>query len=487
MKAALAIVLLLLGIVTAKAQESADHTTITTAGPTINSSTTPGSAGNGNVVAITAGAQITVNGTLIAVTANVIALYYINHTVYQENASLNFFGPVTPGNAGSQVANPVTAVSNLQPDLTAASSGAVTGFPSSKIAYSLTLYPNNVSAQVLDTPTATATALWNTYFGTFAMSHPVVNLETGCSCDNSNGNLTDDQNFMNAWVAYANGHAASGYTITGTQQPLSNNWYSWGSFAENPNGTLTSTSTIKTGQQAYWSQLLYTPTGPSPATTWNPSDQVGMTLTSNNLIATSGASGVFDVRSTGSKTTGKFCWGVVANTISGDFGIGLSNSSYVLGNTGGLGSNGSGYGFFAGKANPNAQIAFLNSALLTSGTAATSVNGEEINECHDFDAQLDWVTDAAMRATYGANAWNNSTTCNPTVASCGISTSGLTCPCFIAYHNRETGVAKLNTNGLFSSGLPSGFTAWDPAVVSTTRPMIVILGRNGEYHVASIH
>jgi hypothetical protein len=382
------------------------------------------------------------------------------------------------------------AASNLEPDLSNAGAHPVTGFSSAKIAYSIHLYPNNILAQTPDTPQATAISTWNTYFGTFAQSHPVVNLETGCSCDNSNGNLTDDQNFMNAWVSYANGTAASGYTITGTQQPLSNNWYSWGSFAENPNGTLNTNGTIKTGQQAYWSQLLYTPTGPNPvqATTWNPSDQSGMTLTSNNLIATSGTSGVFDVRSNNSKTTGKVCWEITASTISGDFGVGLSNSSYVLGNTGGLGSNAMGLGFYAGKANPNAQIAFLNGAAVTSGTAQASVNGEAITLCADFGAGLAWATDAAMRTASGVGAWNNSGTCNPTVTACGMSLSGLTGPYFLHYHNRETGVAVLNTLGPFAVALPSGFSTFDqPVVVNSSRPMIVIMGRNGEYHVASIH
>ncbi len=241
MKAIVAFLLLLLTVSAVSAQESPNGTTVTTVGPTINASPTPGSAGSGNLIAITSVGQFTVNGVVNAVSANVIELYYINHTAYQENASLNWFGPITTTSAGAQVPTPVVSISNLEPDLSAAGASPVTGVPAGKIAYSLTLYPNNVLAQAPDT---TTTSIWNTYFGTFAKTHPVVNLETGCSCDNSNGNQTDDNNFMNNWVAYANGTATGGYTVTGTQQPLSNNWYSWGSFSENPNGTLTSTSTI---------------------------------------------------------------------------------------------------------------------------------------------------------------------------------------------------------------------------------------------------
>jgi hypothetical protein len=261
MRALLAVLLLLVGIQIAHAQESPPGTTVTTVGPSINASPTPGSAGSGNLITITAGAQIAVNGTVIGNTANVIKLYYTSHTAYQENSALNWYGPIVAGNGGSQVSNPVTSLSNWLPDLSNAlahPTGGTTGFPANKAAYAAHLYPTNVLNQTPDTPLATVVPIWNTYWGTLSNTKPVMVTETGCDCDNSNGQLTDDQNFMNIFTAYVNGTAAGGPVLSGGQQPISTDWYSWGTYAENPNGTLNSNGTIKSGQQTYWTVLLMT-------------------------------------------------------------------------------------------------------------------------------------------------------------------------------------------------------------------------------------
>jgi hypothetical protein len=85
--------------------ESLNLTDITTVGPTINASTTPGSSGSGNLIAITSGAQVSVNGIVIAATAGVIELYYSGHTAYQFNGT-NWYGPIISGNGGTQVVSP---------------------------------------------------------------------------------------------------------------------------------------------------------------------------------------------------------------------------------------------------------------------------------------------------------------------------------------------------------------------------------------------
>lgn len=482
------LLLLLIGAPLAFSQESPNGTTVTTVGPSINASPTPGSAGSGNMVTITADAKVAVNGNAIAATAGVIELYYINHTAYQENASLNWFGPIIAGDGGSQVANPVTSISNGLSDLSNAVSHPVTGIGlAGKIAYSVDIFPTNVNGGVPDSPIATMVPIWNAYFGSAAGSVPVMNLEVGCSCDGTNGALADDQAFMTAWVAYANGLASGGPTFTTSQQPLSNDWLMWGNFpGSNPDGTLNPNGTLKIGQQNYWSSLLFGTTSappPPPTTTWNPGDQNNETLSGNNLIATSGASGVSGVRTTTSKSTGKFCWQITATTISTDWGMGIANSAFNLAN--GLSGDANGLGFFPGKtAAP--QVAFYNGVELTVGSNP-SVNGAAIVECHDFDAQLDWVTDTQMVADSGAGAWNNSGACNPTVAACGLSTSGLTCPCFATYSNREAGVAALQTSGTLAVSLPSGFSTWDnPATLSTGRPIAVIItGSNDNHRPAS--
>lgn len=86
--------------------ESAAGTDVTyIGGPGINASPTPGVAGNGNVLTITAGAQIALNGTVLG-GSSVVELYYTNHTAYQMNSSNAWFGPITASSTGSAVADP---------------------------------------------------------------------------------------------------------------------------------------------------------------------------------------------------------------------------------------------------------------------------------------------------------------------------------------------------------------------------------------------
>jgi hypothetical protein len=87
-----------------KSPESFQNTDITTVGPTLNASPTPGTAGNGNIIAITPGGQVSVNGVTIASTGGVTELYYANHTAYQFNGT-NWFAPIVAGNGGTLLAN----------------------------------------------------------------------------------------------------------------------------------------------------------------------------------------------------------------------------------------------------------------------------------------------------------------------------------------------------------------------------------------------
>jgi hypothetical protein len=106
--------------VASSAQESADKTDITTVGPTINASPNPGTAGSGNIIAITSGGQVSVNGVVIAATSGVTELYYSSHTAYQFNGT-NWFGPITAGNGGTlQSTNPKSPESAQNTDITAA-------------------------------------------------------------------------------------------------------------------------------------------------------------------------------------------------------------------------------------------------------------------------------------------------------------------------------------------------------------------------------
>lgn len=78
----------------ASGAESADKTTVTTVGPTIIDA-------GGTTFAISAGAQILINGTADTTTSNVIELAYVSHVLWQENAAGNWYNYLgTPGSYG---------------------------------------------------------------------------------------------------------------------------------------------------------------------------------------------------------------------------------------------------------------------------------------------------------------------------------------------------------------------------------------------------
>jgi hypothetical protein len=99
------------------ATESTNASTITTVGPTLNASSTPGVAGTGIRLAISSGGNILANGSNIGGTS-VTQLYYINHTAYQENASGQWAGPVTASSIGSAVIDPTLPAALVAKSLT---------------------------------------------------------------------------------------------------------------------------------------------------------------------------------------------------------------------------------------------------------------------------------------------------------------------------------------------------------------------------------
>lgn len=127
---------------TSVSAETAAGTSVTTVGPTINASPTPGSVGSGNLLAITSGGQISLNGAVPSAyspTANVVELYYIDHTAWQYNGT-NWYGPLTATSAGSAIVPsplPVIALSSNTPIPASSPSGTtigalsvITGLPS---------------------------------------------------------------------------------------------------------------------------------------------------------------------------------------------------------------------------------------------------------------------------------------------------------------------------------------------------------------------
>lgn len=82
------------------ASESAPGTTVTTVGPTINVSNTPGSAGTGNIWAINGSAQVVLNGVANTGTSAVTELLAIDHSIFQLGGG-SWYGPMTNATTGA--------------------------------------------------------------------------------------------------------------------------------------------------------------------------------------------------------------------------------------------------------------------------------------------------------------------------------------------------------------------------------------------------
>lgn len=379
-------------------------------------------------------------------------------------------------------------------DLSLAGSRPVTlaGDAGSHVVYSVHDFPQfGQNPPWLDSG-PTKITMMNTAWGYLEKNNtaPVWLGAMGASLDGSDGFLADEQ----AWAAtlgpYMNGlsGASGGPTFTACQQPIGGDWFTFGTGSGTINGTLNANGSNKAGQQAIWSTLLYTTcsqnnTVPPPnggggggggagATSWNPGDLVGVTLSNGNLTAT--ATGAHQgVRSTTSQTTGKVCVEATASTISSNWTFGITNSTFPLNIGGGLGVDANGIGF-----DPNsgggAQGIFYNNAALSTGSGA-SPNGEAETICVDLGAKLLWATNATMRAA--SHPWNNSTTASPATGTGGLSFAGVTCPCFATFNTDETpSVAVLNALGTFAVSTPSGFSAWQLPVTSGNHPIVINLG-----------
>jgi hypothetical protein len=412
----------------------------------------------------------------------------VGNDVKVVNAGVIEFVP-GPVNKTSTLLNgqPLSTGSGLM-DLTGVAStpvGGGAGPPANKVAYSVDLYPSNVTSVTPDSGSTAVTA-WNTFFGFIVknVTAPVMFMETGCSCDGSNGSLTDDQAFMGSFVNYSNGLATNGPTFSGRNVPMSTNWYAWGNLTSNPNGTLNSDGSLKAGQESFFAQLLFTPL-PTLSTTWNPSDQSNMTLSGSNLVAAAGAgctSGTpCAVRTTTSKSAGKVCVEVTATVISPDWDVGLSNASYPLSSGNGLGGDTNGIGYDPNFNQGSLTLGvFYNNGILTDSTDPTGdSNGAAVTMCTDYGANLFWVTSPQMRAL--GSTWNNSPTANPATGAGGLPLGAVTCPCFVTFQEFQPGTATLNTTGPFAVATPSGFSAWDTAVASSGRPMLILGSREDRF------
>lgn len=218
------------------------------------------------------------------------------------------------------------------------------------------------------------------------------------------------------------------------------------------------------------------------ATTWDANSASFITLDGTKLVATATGSQAI-IKSTTAKSSGKFCAEVTANTISANWDVGFSNASFNGAAGNGLGGDNNGIAM-----DPNSggglQGIFIGNMLQSNG-AVSSVNGEAVTMCFDLGNSLFWATTSAMRGA--GNTWNNSPTANPATGTGGISTSALTCPCYVTFNEFENGVATLNTPGPFAVATPTGFSAWDSTTVQANPRRLIIFGnKENEVTVASL-
>ncbi len=395
-----------------------------------------------------------------------------------------------PINSTGVFFNGQTMPISSQNDCTLAASKPVvlTGDTSNHVVYSVHDFPTDVTNLTPDSG-PTKVAAMNTAWGSLETSNtaPVWIGQAGASLDGTTCCQSDEAAWAQTLVSYINGQQGSlgGPTFTGCAQPIGADWWQAGYFpGQVIDGSLLSNNQSNPGQQTYWSQMLYTTCsvqlgggGGGGATTWNPNDLSGVTLSNGNLTATSTAGGAQGVRSTTSQSSpAKVCFEVIATAITGNWDVGLSNASFNLATTL-LGGDSNGVGFDPNSAGGTQGI-FFNNATLSSGASA-SVSGEAATICEDLGANEVWATTQKMRAN--GTPWNNSTTANPATGVGGIPISGLTCPCLITFNEDDAnGVATLNAGGPFAVPLPSGFSAWGAASVTTGpgRPFFFIFGQN---------
>jgi endoglucanase len=176
------------------------------------------------------------------------------------------------------------------------------------------------------------------------------------------------------------------------------------------------------------------------------------------------------VRTTTSKTSGKYCVSVTENAITTDMAVGIASAAESL--TAYPGGGGPSIGFYGQY---GGQDIYINGAVVaTNSSIASLAAGDVVTVVVDATNSLVWFSSPEMVAA-GA-PWNHSATANPTNGTGGISISYITKPYYLMVSTQENG-SKFTLNAT-PSNCPAGIPAWDSVVANTGRPMTVILGQN---------
>lgn len=199
-------------------------------------------------------------------------------------------------------------------------------------------------------------------------------------------------------------------------------------------------------------------------TTWNTSDAAaGFTFADGDLEAiASTVSGWGSVRSTTSKSSGKYYVEFAINHVDGSNGwmAGIANAAASL--TTFIGATNNGAGLQAGG------------TYWTDGSPSSGVSGftgaTVLGLAVDFGAQKIW-------GTTNGSVWNGNAggTQNPVTGAGGLSFSNVSGPWFLGFSGYNSGSdATTLATSTFVFSAPSGFSPWD--VLSTIRqPIITIM------------
>jgi hypothetical protein len=188
-------------------------------------------------------------------------------------------------------------------------------------------------------------------------------------------------------------------------------------------------------------------------TVWNASDETGVAVTGNGLIATTSTFNFNGIRATPLKSlsgTGKFYFEIACNGLFSD-----SRSSIGFGD--GSATNGQGEGNAAHTAGINEAGTLIQSAGFDTITVTLGpITGQTLGFAVDLGNKLWWVT-------YDGVHWNAGGTANPTTGLGGVQwTTQLTtsiAPMVTIIDNGAS--ATLNCGQkVFTHTKPSGFSAW---------------------------
>src|SRR6185437_4230 len=215
-------------------------------------------------------------------------------------------------------------------------------------------------------------------------------------------------------------------------------------------------------------------------TTWNPSDKTsGITLSNTNHTA-SWTLKQNGVRSTSSKSTGKFYFEATFTNGGGGSGfslpgLGFANAleTFTSGN-GGSGVTSNSLGTYI---NGGGQ-AYINGSNVSTFASSYDVSPVTTFIAVDIGSKLLWISQSNK-----SGVWNNSAPANPATGTGGINISSLASgPYFICCgcDSNITGGATCTLNAgdsAFVGSIPSGFSAWDGgAIFDPTKGMFRLVG-----------